>query len=259
MRKPSFSLPELKRSAEQRIRYKAIPVIVNFIVHVDMTNYQSKLKVLFLLINFALSPPFCSCLSRFPHCWSQLKVLVKVKVDPLRTKQAKRKGRRKPSSTPDAGTRKGWVVTDTPQSLGGPRQWVRKSVPLPGVRNPDRPARSTSLCRLSHPSRLKEQTFQRMCAQIVLQCLCRFESALPHFAAHLVQTRPVLKIMSLTLRNKRPVSLIIISNSVHYKPPDTRAMFLKYSTLRFFFNLLLKVYCHPQKHLKRLHPSGHDT
>ena len=74
-------------------------------------------------------------------------------------------------------------------------------------------------------------------------------STVPHFAAHLIQCRPVLKIMSLTLRNKRPVSLIIISNSVHCKPPDTQARFLKYSSLQFFFKLLLTVYCHPHKHL----------
>jgi len=121
--------------------------------------------------------------------------------------------------------------------------------PLTGVRTPDRPARRKSLCRLSHPSRLKEQTFQRMCAKIVFYWLCGSGSALPHFAAHLIQCRPVLKIMPLTLRKKRPVSLIIISNSVHYRPPDTQESFLKYSSLRFFFKLLLRVYCHPQKHL----------
>ena len=90
--------------------------------------------------------------------------------------------------------------------------------------------------------------FSEKVRKIVLQCFCRFGSALPHSAAHLVQTRPVLQIMSLTLRNKRPVSLIIISNSMHYTPPDTQAMFLKYSTLRFFFNLLLRPYCHLQKY-----------
>ena len=94
-----------------------------------MTHYQCNLKGLLLLINFALAPSFCSCLSQFPHCWVQLKELVKVKVVPFCAKLGKRKDRGTPPSTPDAGARKGLVASDTPHALGGPRESFRKYGP----------------------------------------------------------------------------------------------------------------------------------
>jgi len=82
-----------------------------------MKQYHNKLKGLLLLINFALGPSFCSCLSQFSHCWGQIKELVKVKPAPLRAKLAKRKDKGTLPSILDPAARKGWVVSATPQSL----------------------------------------------------------------------------------------------------------------------------------------------